>query len=184
MTDALPLAPYDARVAANFIVYLHLSKSEPITQLRLYKLLYFAHGWHLAERAQQLVWNAFEAWEHGPVIKVVRDCFCRFGEDDIDSFASMFDLRAGDVVELPHRLQASDEAFVAQVVSAYSDYSAKQLSLITHAKGSPWEQVWRAGKPVGRFGLRLTDHEILRDFQDMVDLGEFDYKQVPPSLEG
>jgi uncharacterized phage-associated protein len=161
--------PYDARVVANFILHYHLLRSENLTQLRLYKLLYFAHGWHLVERHRPLVWNYFEAWENGPVIKVVRDNFAAFKEKPIDRFCSMFDFRKGEDIELPHRLRVPEEEFVSVVIEAYRKYSAQELSVITHASGSPWDAIWKARTPVGRFGLRLRDDEILTDLQQLVD---------------
>jgi len=168
--------PYDARVVANFILRHHRDRGESITQLRLYKLLYFAHGWYLVERNTPLVWNYFEAWKNGPVVKVVRDCFAEFRDRPIDRFSSMFDFRAGKEVELPFHLCPRDEAFVAGVVDAYRSYSPAQLSLMTHEKGSPWDRVWKARSPIGRFGLRLKNDEILTDFQDIVPDAKSVYK--------
>ena len=162
-------APYDARVVANFILHYHHLRAEALTQLRLYKLLYFAHGWHLVERGRPLVWNSFEAWEMGPVIKVVRDNFAPYKEKSIDRFCSMFDFRKGEEVELPHRLREEEEKFVSGVIEAYRKYSAIELSLITHASGSSWDAIWKARTPIGRFGLRIRDDEILTDLQEVVD---------------
>jgi uncharacterized phage-associated protein len=149
--------------------------------LRLYKLLYFAHGWYLVERREPLVWNDFEAWKDGPVIKVVRDNFATFKFNAITQFARMFDLRQGEEIELPSHLDSPDEAFVIGVIDAYRHLTAKELSLLTHAKGSPWDRVWRAREPVGRFGLRLRQHEILSDFQNLVDECESSYYYQPSS---
>lgn len=166
--------PYDARIVSNFIVYHHQQIAEPITQLRLYKLLYFSHGWHLVERQKPLVWNYFEAWQHGPVIKVVRDNFSSFGAEPIDRFSSAFDLDLGRIIELPHRLQVEDELFVEGIIRAYREFTAAELSQMTHAVGSPWERVWQSDSPVGRFGLRLKNDEILKDFQHVVDKPRLD----------
>jgi uncharacterized phage-associated protein len=168
--------PYDARVVANFILYRHREARSEITQLSLYKFLYFAHGWYLVERGGPLVWNNFEAWKNGPVIKAVRDCFAEFRDRPIDRLGSMFDFRTGSVVELPHRLRPSDEVFVGGVIDAYQRYSPEQLSLLTHEKGSPWDRLWKAKEPVGRFGLRLKNNEILLDFLDIVSEAKSAYK--------
>ena len=156
-------------MVANFILRVHEARREEITQLRLYKLLYFSHGWYLAEHEQPLVWNYFEAWENGPVIKVVRDCFSKFGKSPITEYCSMFDLRAGKYLVLPSTLMSLDEHFIEGVIDAYKKYSSRQLSLLTHTTGSSWDLVWNSKRPVGRFGLRLTNDEILREFQDIVD---------------
>lgn len=160
-------APYDARAVSNYLISQHRASGEIITQLRLYKLLYFSHGWYLAEFNRPLVWNSFEAWERGPVVKAVRDCFKKFGDRAITQFASSFDFRVGKELEFSSELGASDAEFIDAVVAAYQRYSAYELSELTHESGGPWEKIWNARAPVGRFGLRLKDHEIRDDFQDV-----------------
>ncbi|MGH6962497.1 MAG: Panacea domain-containing protein, partial [Dongiaceae bacterium] len=67
--------PYDARAVANCLLDYADSKSSEITLLTLMKVIYFAHGWHLARFGQPLVTNHFEAWERGPVVRVLYDEF-------------------------------------------------------------------------------------------------------------
>ena len=170
---------YDARTVANFIIALHASRGEKLTQLRLYKLLYFCHGWFLVEFGKPLVWNAFEAWERGPVIKAVRDCFRKFGANPITEFAAVFDFRSGQISEFSHSLNEAHERFVTTVVDGYRGISAGQLSEMTHGTGSPWDHLWRAGQPIGRFGLRMKNHEILTDFLDIAPDARLGYNPHP-----
>jgi uncharacterized phage-associated protein len=45
---------------------------------------------------QPLIKNDFEAWENGPVVRVVREAFKRYGKSPITSRAEKFDLDSGD----------------------------------------------------------------------------------------
>ena len=54
-------------VANWFIRFAH-EVGDPITNLRLQKLMYYAQAWHLALYDEPLFPDAFEAWVHGPVI--------------------------------------------------------------------------------------------------------------------
>src|SRR5438067_13784825 len=92
MTDS---APYDARAVANFLLDLADNRKIPLTQLSLYKLIYFSHGWYLSKTANPLIKQDFEAWEHGPVVKVVRDQFRNFGKKLIRVRASKLDIFTG-----------------------------------------------------------------------------------------
>src|SRR5271163_1555007 len=41
---------------------------DPLTHLRLQKLLYYAQGWYLGIFGRALFTNRIEAWRHGPVV--------------------------------------------------------------------------------------------------------------------
>jgi uncharacterized phage-associated protein len=47
-----------------------------------------------------LIKNEFEAWENGPVVKVVRDAFKSFGGKKITSRAKKFNLYTGEMISI------------------------------------------------------------------------------------
>jgi uncharacterized phage-associated protein len=132
--------------------------------MSLLKLIYFAHGWHLARCASPLVRQDFEAWTYGPVIKVVRDEFSEFGDAAISGRATRFDLIAGCRHVVRPELMEQDQAFVRTIFKAYHGYSAWQLSELTHEAGSPWDRLWNSESPVGRLALRLRNDDIRDHF--------------------
>jgi uncharacterized phage-associated protein len=157
-------APYDARAVANFYLDLADCNHVALTQMALLKLIYFAHGWHLAKCSGPLIRQHFEAWEYGPVIKIVRDEFLQFGEEAITGRATRFDLLQGRrSVVCPH-LAEGDQTFVSTIFAAYHGYSAWQLSELTHEVGSPWDRLWNCHAPIGRLALRIRNEDIRDHF--------------------
>lgn len=63
--------PYDARDIANFFLDAAERNQTTLSITSLLKIIYFAHGWHLAEFGLPLIGQPFEAWQHGPVVRVV-----------------------------------------------------------------------------------------------------------------
>lgn len=157
-------APYDARTVANLILDYADELDLLVSQMILLKLIYFSHGWYLAFFEKPLVWNPFEAWKAGPVVKVVRDCFKQFGSKPINSRASVFDFRLGKSIEPPGKISPSDARFIRRVVDEYRGYNAFELSDLTHEIGSPWDKIWNSNQPIGRFALRLSNEEICQHF--------------------
>src|SRR5580693_1527529 len=53
-----------------------------MTQMKLHKLTYIAHGWNLAIFGEPLVADASEAWENGPVFPLMWARVMEFGCDE------------------------------------------------------------------------------------------------------
>lgn len=160
-------APYDAREVGNFVLKLARRSGRSLTQMSLLKLIFYSHGWYLAERDKPLVKQQIEAWEYGPVIKVIRDAFREFGKNEITRFAEKLDLETGELIAVGHSLSLDDEMFIENIFKLYENKSAFELSDMTHEPGSPWDKVWNTKEAVGRFGLRIKNEDIQRYFINM-----------------
>jgi uncharacterized phage-associated protein len=160
-------APYDARAVANFLLDLGDARKLPVTQLFLYKILYFAHGWYLAKSGKPLITQDFEAWEYGPVVKILRDQFRKFGKGTIKTRAEKLDIFLDKRTIVEPRLTQDDKEFIQSVFSAYQIYHAWELSEMTHEAGSPWDKIWNSSEPIARLGLRLTNAEIKAHFDSL-----------------
>jgi uncharacterized phage-associated protein len=159
-----PHAPYDARAISNFLLDLAEREDRPLTQLLLLKILYFAHGWYLAEMGRPLFSQPVEAWKHGPVVKVVRDAFKEFERRPIKSRAERLILETGELELVPPTLSDGDAEFVTDVYRVYVIHDAWTLSEMTHEVGSPWDKIWNATSAIGRLGLRIRNEEIRDHF--------------------
>jgi uncharacterized phage-associated protein len=157
--------PYDARAVSNFILDLAQARAVSLTQLQLLKILYFAHGWFLAAYQTPLVKQNFEAWDYGPVVRVVRDSFKGFGKEPITSRAESFDIFTGEFSIVEPNLNVSHAIFVEQIFLAYHVHGGWELSNMTHERGSPWDKIWNPSEPMGRLALRLSEEEIRRHFE-------------------
>lgn len=159
-------APYDARAVGNFVLKVAAEDGFELTQMSVLKIIFYAHGWYLAEHDKPLFRQPVEAWKYGPVVKVVKDAFETFGKKPIKGYASRLDLESGELVEVPPILSDEDAVFVRSVVKNYSNFSAFELSDMTHEQGTPWDQVWNTTRTIGRLGLRIRNEDIRRYFKE------------------
>ncbi|MCB0375635.1 MAG: DUF4065 domain-containing protein, partial [Sinomicrobium sp.] len=73
---------YNPVIVANYF----LSKygvDYHITPMKLVKLVYIAHGWHLGITDNALIDENPEAWKYGPVIPRIYHEFKKFGKNPI-----------------------------------------------------------------------------------------------------
>jgi uncharacterized phage-associated protein len=158
------MAPYDARMVANYLLDLADQKQQTLTQASLLKILYFCHGWYLAWHETPLCANDFEAWELGPVVRVVRNAFKSYGRTPITTRATRIDLMTGEQAPIPNLVSVQDKAAIEKVFDQYSRFSTPRLIDMTHEKGSPWDRLWNSREPVARLGLRIKNEEIRAHF--------------------
>lgn len=156
--------PHDAREIANFFLDQAESRGVAITIMSLLKLIYFAHGWHLARYRQPLVKNRFEAWQHGPVVRSVYECFQRAGERPIQDRATLFDPLTATNVPAEYDLGEEERTFLSQIFDAYAHLHAFRLSGLTHEPGSPWDELWNVADGSTNPGMRISDESIRDHF--------------------
>jgi uncharacterized phage-associated protein len=160
-------APYDSRAVANFLLDMAQQRNLRLTQLQLYKIIYFAHGWYLAYTAKPLITHDFEAWRYGPVVKVLRDEFGQYADRPIACRAQRLDIYSRTRTVVEPNLAPEDKDFVTKTFEAYHVHDAWRLSEMTHEIGSPWDLLWNSSEPIGRLGLRLKNSEIKSHFDQL-----------------
>lgn len=136
---------YDVRAIANWFLDRAEKEGETLTAMKLQKLAYVAHGWSLAYD-EPLVHDAVEAWQWGPVFRSLYREFRDFGGSPITSRATAFDGgtledRVISINDYDSPSPTETSQFLESVWSSYGNYSASQLSNITHRKGTPWHQM-------------------------------------------
>src|ERR1700680_3484243 len=82
--------PFSAAAVANEFLRLAHRDNKPITPLKMQKLVYFAHGWHLALTGRPLLSEPIQAWEYGPVIPTIYKEFSELVSDAIHYPASVY----------------------------------------------------------------------------------------------
>jgi uncharacterized phage-associated protein len=81
----------DPRIVANYLLDVAARKGVAMTNLKLQKLLFFAHAICLTEQKAKLVSGYFEAWQYGPVHPTVYQAFKAAGPDAISFRADSLD---------------------------------------------------------------------------------------------
>ncbi len=158
-----------AQVANEF---LRLSDDEPefgpIDPMKLQKLLFYAHAWHLAFGKGPLFENDFEAWPWGPVVRDVYAQTRQFGRGRVKAKIWEFRKgRAGFDIAIPDGVDDDLKPFIRSVWNALKAYSGIQLSNSTHATGEPWTIVARK---LGTDSKPVIPNEIIEDvFRSKLD---------------
>lgn len=142
-------APTSATAVANFFLDLAAEEKEtvpPIDQMKLQKLIYYAHAWWLAEKGHALFEDDVEAWPWGPVVRDVYLAFKDCGRAPIRDKRATELVRTGDgkfdyVVVRPDSPPDEVKDFLREVWDVHKRYSGVQLSNATHAVGEPWTVV-------------------------------------------
>jgi uncharacterized phage-associated protein len=133
--------------------------------MTLLKVLYFAHGWHLAKYGQPLVAQPFEAWKHGPVNRVVYDQLKGLGKKPVCQNLKCFDAKVCGYVEARANLDGETTQFLNNIFDYYARFHAFELSDLTHEQGSPWDVVWQAAEARAVPGMFIPDSLIVEWFR-------------------
>ncbi|MEU2434512.1 type II toxin-antitoxin system antitoxin SocA domain-containing protein [Streptomyces sp. NPDC007861] len=127
-----------------------LSKTGPLSAMKLQKLCYYSQAWSLVWDEQPLFQDRIEAWANGPVVR------------------SLYAQHRGlyTVHEWPSgswmALTSDERATVDAVIASYSKLTAQQLSDLTHSE-QPWLKA-RAGTPLSERSEAEITQQSMRDF--------------------
>lgn len=127
-----------------------LSKTGPISAMKLQKLVYYSQAWSLVWDERPLFDEQIEAWAGGPV---VRELFnAHQGEFMVSSEPN------GDIAALDE--DATDT--IDAILRTYGDKSGKWLSDLTHSE-KPWQDA-RRGLPEGARGSNEITPAAMANF--------------------
>ncbi|MCP4660494.1 MAG: SocA family protein [bacterium] len=153
---------YSATAAGNYYVRKGVLSRRPVDPMKLQKLIYFAHGWHLAIHGRPLINERVEAWPYGPVVPSIYHRVKAHGAGPIDFpiFQSVDGINEPPQVADPDTL-----ALLDKVWEVYGGCSSVELSRMSHDPDGPWYRTWNdhAGRGAIR-GVDIPDSEIRRYF--------------------
>jgi uncharacterized phage-associated protein len=143
MATAVEVCVPPTSVAAVANEFLRLSEAEggvPLDQMKLQKLLYYAHAWYLAYNDTPLFEDDFEAWPWGPVVRDVYIQTKDYGRSPITAplweFGRKPDGRFDFVT--PGGVPENLKPFIKSIWDVHKSFTGVQLSNATHAPGEPW----------------------------------------------
>lgn len=136
-----------------------------VTQLSLLKILYFAHGWHLARFNRPLFSNRVEAWSYGPVIRAVYESFREYRHRPIRNRARVFDVSVNAYIISRETFSHELSKFMHIIFEHYSRYDALSLSDLTHETGGPWDVIWKQSQHSPNLGMVIPNDLIREHFQ-------------------
>jgi len=168
---------YSSKAVANYFLDLAEGEGNHLSPMKLQKLVYFAHGWHLAIAGAPLVHEQIEAWKWGPVIRSLYHEFKEFGNQSISGRATHVRMKQGPPFEFQITTPSIDKeasgapgdvertkAILNKVWDVYKGFTAVQLSKMTHKANSPWDKVFQeySGNPPK--GTDIPEEMIRRHF--------------------
>lgn len=131
---------YDSKKVANTIIAMAIAQGCEVNSIKLQKLLYYAHGWHLAISKMPLLDEEIAAKEFGIVIPSVYYSLRQTGMEPLTSLFQEFDPGSSEWVE---PLIESDKAvrdLLERVLEIYAHLTTIELSNLTHHRDSPWAE--------------------------------------------
>lgn len=144
-------APTSASAVANAFIDIQASDSgayPKIDQMKLYKLVYYAHAWWLGHKSEPLFDEDVHAWPWGPVVPSLYGWFKDAGRGAVTSERALVVMKTGEgfldfrMVE-PESPSEDVMTFLRQVWDAHKAFTGIQLSNATHAEGEPWDIILR-----------------------------------------
>jgi uncharacterized phage-associated protein len=146
--------PYGAKGVANYLLELAKIDGKDLDPMKIQKLVYFGHGWCLALKDAPLIAERIEAWRYGPVIRELYNAFRDAGSGPITHPALEAQVvNRKMVIRIPSISDQEDDGQVDkqfarelmdEIWKVYGEFSAVQLSNLTHAEGTPWAETWAA----------------------------------------
>lgn len=121
---------------SHHIIELSTEIGEPVTNMKLQKLLFYSYVWNLVEhKKDKLFEEPILAWKYGPVIASAYHVYKKYGADSIKESVD------GD----PTVLTSSQKDIIEDVFNIYGKMNGIELAQLTHSE-RPWLETYEEGK--------------------------------------
>lgn len=170
---------YSGTAIANYFIREHgPDPASDLTLMKLVKLVYLSHGWHLGVYGVPLLDENAEAWQYGPVVPSVYHAAKHFGKRPITTLLPVeFGSSQRSVDDFPQI-----QGFLDLMWDEYGQYSGLQLSALTHREGTPWDITWNKLGGKHSRAVQIPDNLIAEYYMEKIQkLGE---RQNPPKKVG
>lgn len=129
--------PFSPLAVANTFIERYGRECGGISHMKLQKLVFYTYGWWLAFNDEPLTTEGPQVWRYGPVFNSLYGALASFGMKPIESPRRAIPFQPTPIIP-EERGEALD--LIDWVWGQYGGYSAGQLSDMTHAPGTPWQQ--------------------------------------------
>ena len=141
MKKALMVAKYFILLNAKSIKNVEsaddIEQNEPMTHLKIQKLLYYANGLNLVYFNQPLFDNPIEAWKHGPVVREVYNDLSQYGKRDL--------MQIPNLLYTEDTLSDDERDIIEMAFREYGRYTALELRNMTHSEPT-WIEAYQKGQ--------------------------------------
>lgn len=120
-----------------------------MSPMKVQKLMYYLNGWLLAIHGKSAVKEPFEAWPFGPVVEDVYHALKPYGSSCVNKYIKVFDPNLSEYKSYVVNRENKDFYDVLDLTwEKYIGFSALQLSAMTHATGSPWDEARKQNQDI------------------------------------
>ncbi len=144
------MAMYNVEAIANFIIDKCTRDENPISNLKLQKILYFVWVDYFKQTKRTLFMDSMCAWQLGPVVPEIYYEYCVYGGRPINLLCEI-------------ELSKEDQDILAPIVEKYEYVPVSTLVERTHQHGTAWDQVYKNGEgnhmPIPFDLIRKTETE-------------------------
>lgn len=151
----------EPRAIAKQLIKSAEAKGISVTNLKIQKLLYFAHGLSLVINGRPLLSENFQAWKYGPVVPSLYHELKIFGQSSL-KLNSGFIKFWPDIPDPEERSGA--ENVVNLVLDQLGPLTGAQLVDISHNAQGPWHAVYHSGQK----DIKIEDAAIKSYFKTIV----------------
>lgn len=139
-----------AKDVAEYIIRFFQECEDPVTNLKLQKLLYYVQGWFLGLNNEVLFEDDFQAWVHGPVVPEI---FHKYKSNRWNPIVDEV-----NPVDFDHDIKNH----IDDVLEVYGGDTGWSLELRTH-KEAPWLNA-RGGIPSDEASTEIISKESMKNF--------------------
>ena len=155
----------DPRIVANEVLDRAEQRGREVTNLDMQKIVYFLHGHYLSRHGRPLVEDEFEAWNYGPVHRVLYNAFRAYEATAIEGRAQAFDPVRRIARELPQLTDPEVLALMDEILGAYLDIPTFDLVEMTHKPGTPWSRTIAEAERRPKAGMKIANALIAQYFE-------------------
>ncbi len=144
--------------------------------MQIQKLVYFAHGWHLALVGDALSEEEAQAWRWGPVFPALYHAVKQWGggpvESDVIAIRFVRDNGHHHVERTVPRVDDGESAgpLLATIWEVYGEKTGPELSRLSHDIEGPWYRVWT--ESAGAYGTIIPNDLIREYFAEKLTAGD------------
>lgn len=115
---------------ANWFIQHGIEQNKLIGQMKMHKLMYFAHAWWIGYDNDNLFDEEIQAWKYGPVVADLCDTFSHYDKNPITT--TSYDL----IFKKGLSFDKETEMHLEGIWEAYGDFSGIDLMKISIKKGN------------------------------------------------
>ena len=162
--------PFSSIRVANWFIDKSLESGVELTPMKLQKLVYIAHGWHLGLFESPLVDEDIQAWKYGPVIPSIYHEAKKYGSRQISQ--RLLEVSALGI-NRPTLTNANDDDALSisllQIIwDRYGHLDGIALSNLTHKADTPWSKTWGNMQKEGLHRSRISNSDIQKHYAGKV----------------